>query len=376
MATPNKKVEAEMTSIKVNGKTLSIPELNEWLKNGGSMTYPCNNYEALLLMVRDMARTEVGIFYLFSSNRNTRQRCFDLIFDDSVPEAQKVNQIMTIAKLDMVIEALIQLIGNQPIPLLKDWSPVFGLHWQQRARVLITSKDYHNKVWLDTYTDLVKPSVEAKQQVVSMHGDAKLPLQADSVRDVKLGIHEDMLSVSINENTTAFKWKELKWFWDKRGNQRGVNAEILLELPRDLDDCLNSAGGMNRVFGKSGDPRKQISSLSKALDEVVFIQNKRDELATKRWFSETKHREPRWKPLFRFNKGQLSEITQLAKEFVETNATANEIADKVLNNKDSKLSVEEMMSEGIWQHSIKNEKISNEYQNENVGIEEVWVDKK
>jgi len=376
MATPNKKVEAEMTSIKVNGKILSIPELNEWLKNGGSMTYPCNNYEALLLMVRDMARTEVGIFYLFSSNRNTRQRCFDLIFDDSVPEAQKVNQIMTIAKLDMVIEALIQLIGNQPIPLLKDWSPVFGLHWQQRARVLITSKDYHNKVWLDTYTDLVKPSVEAKQQVVSMHGDAKLPLQADSVRDVKLGIHEDMLSVSINENTTAFKWKELKWFWDKRGNQRGVNAEILLELPRDLDDCLNSAGGMNRVFGKSGDPRKQISSLSKALDEVVFIQNKRDELATKRWFSETKHREPRWKPLFRFNKGQLSEITQLAKEFVETNATANEIADKVLNNKDSKLSVEEMMSEGIWQHSIKNEKISNEYQNENVGIEEVWVDKK
>ena len=374
MATPNKKVEAEMTSI--NGKILSIPELNEWLKNGGSMTYPCNNYEALLLMVRDMARTEVGIFYLFSSNRNTRQRCFDLIFDDSVPEAQKVNQIMTIAKLDMVIEALIQLIGNQPIPLLKDWSPVFGLHWQQRARVLITSKDYHNKVWLDTYTDLVKPSVEAKQQVVSMHGDAKLPLQADSVRDVKLGIHEDMLSVSINENTTAFKWKELKWFWDKRGNQRGVNAEILLELPRDLDDCLNSAGGMNRVFGKSGDPRKQISSLSKALDEVVFIQNKRDELATKRWFSETKHREPRWKPLFRFNKGQLSEITQLAKEFVETNATANEIADKVLNNKDSKLSVEEMMSEGIWQHSIKNEKISNEYQNENVGIEEVWVDKK
>jgi hypothetical protein len=340
------------------------------------MTYPCNNYEALLLMVRDMARTKVGIFYLFSSNRNTRQRCFDLIFDDSVPEAQKVNQIMTIAKLDMVIEALIQLIGNQPIPLLKDWSPVFGLHWQQRARVLITSKDYHNKVWLDTYTDLVKPSVEAKQQVVSMHGDAKLPLQADSVRDVKLGIHEDMLSVSIHENTTAFKWKELKWFWDKRGNQRGVNAEILLELPRDLDDCLNSAGGMNRVFGKSGDPRKQISSLSKALDEVVFIQNKRDELATKRWFSETKHREPRWKPLFRFNKGQLSEITQLAKEFVETNATANEIADKVLNNKDSKLSVEEMMSEGIWQHSIKNEKISNEYQNENVGIEEVWVDKK
>ena len=376
MKTPDKKIEAEMTSIKVNGKTLSIPELNEWLKNGGSMTYPCNNYEALLLMVRDMARTEVGIFYLFSSNRNTRQRCFDLIFDDSVPEAQKVNQIMTIAKLDMVIEALIQLIGNQPIPLLKDWSPVFGLHWQQRARVLITSKDYHNKVWLDTYTDLVKPSVEAKQQVVSMHGDAKLPLQADSVRDVKLGIHEDMLSVSINENTTAFKWKELKWFWDKRGNQRGVNAEILLELPRDLDDCLNSAGGMNRVFGKSGDPRKQISSLSKALDEVVFIQNKRDELATKRWFSETKHREPRWKPLFRFNKGQLSEITQLAKEFVETNATANEIADKVLNNKDSKLSVEEMMSEGIWQHSIKNEKISNEYQNENVGIEEVWVDKK
>ena len=186
MVTPNKKVEAEMTSIVVKGKLQSLPELNEWLKNGGAMTYPFGKHDRLFLMVRYIARTEVGAEYLFNQNRDTRQRCFDLIFDESFPEVQRVHQMSTIAKLDMVIETLLMIAGNQKLPLFTDWSPTFGLFWQQKAKVLITSNDWHNPFWLEQYSTLVRPHIEAKREVVSKHGDAKLPLQADSIRDVKL----------------------------------------------------------------------------------------------------------------------------------------------------------------------------------------------
>ena len=356
-----------------------VAELNELIKANkiNKINYPCGNRDALLDMIGVFAQTELGIPFLIKQNRDTRQRCFNLIFDDEVNETQKVRQLLTIAKLDMVIDALIWVIGNQKIPALKDWTPTLGMRWQQRASVLISNKQWDSAFWLDSYRTMVQDRVDQSETVVSKHGDVELPIQAVAIKDVSLEIHKNLLAIDINGDMKYFQWNELEWFWDKRGNQRGVNAEILLELTRDLDNCLKADSQVNHIFGKKRDPQKQIHSLAKALDKTVFVADKLELKATKRWFHRTdKYGEPRWKPLFRFNSGGLSEVNQMAKEFAEENATVNEMADKILNNNDSKLSVDEMISEGIFRHNIKNEQVSNEYQNENVGIEEVWVDKK
>ena len=239
-----------------------VAELNELIKANkiNKINYPCGNRDALLDMIGVFAQTELGIPFLIKQNRDTRQRCFNLIFDDEVNETQKVRQLLTIAKLDMVIDALIWVIGNQKIPALKDWTPTLGMRWQQRASVLISNKQWDSAFWLDSYRTMVQDRVDQSETVVSKHGDVELPIQAVAMKDVSLEIHKNLLAIDINGDMKYFQWNELEWFWDKRGNQRGVNAEILLELTRDLDNCLKADSQVNHIFGKKRDPQKQIHS--------------------------------------------------------------------------------------------------------------------
>jgi hypothetical protein len=119
---------------------------------------------------------------------------------------------------------------------------------------------------------------------------------------------------------------------------------------------LKKDGLRNQTFCTDGrKANKQISALSRVLDNVILIQNDRGSKSTERWFRlDDKHKEPRYYPRFRHNSDKLNIVHKIADEV--SNKSPEEIVD-VLEN-------------GIDYHSPFKTKISNEYAYEDYGFYE------
>ena len=322
------------------------------------ITYPTDNWNNLLGFVNTILQADGGLTFLINQNELTRTRCYNMMYDEDVPETQKYYQLITIAKCDMIVQAILFCVGNQKIKELSGWKPTFEMDWQLKAKAIIESRsvgwDTHPH-WRDTYHQVVKP-YQKMGTVVTKEGKVELPIRVDSIADVKLDIQEEGLGINIHDLTHFFDWHSLPAFWDNRSKKRNVNAELLFDLIKDIDDCLKKDGLRNQTFCTDGrKANKQISALSRVLDNVILIQNDRGSKATERWFRlDEKHSEPRYYPKFRHNSEKLNVV--------------NRIADKVRNK--SPQEIADVIENGMDYHSPRKTKLSIDYEYEDFGIYE------
>lgn len=328
---------------------LTIKELNEFLQNPNhNITYPCSNWDRLIILVNDIRRTEVGVQYLIKQNQKVRKKCMAIMLDKAIPDFQRLKQMMDIAKVDMIIEALQWTLGNQVAPELSGWDYQFGYGWQRRARVLVLNQDWENPFWYKSYSTFIKPSKAEGKQVVVSKDDHSLPHVTKSVNQVNLNPLEDMLVIEIDGNLKPHKWEDLPTFWNSRDNEIGVNAQLLMDLTEDRKNKLRSDGKLHKSFGKNGDPSKQISSLSNALDGLVMAEDEQNRTSPKRWFTKSSHREPTWKPRFRVNPS----IKEPLMDFIEDVQNGKPVLDSAIDWHDSN---------APQTHSTKGNKLANEY---------------
>ena len=339
-----------MSTPNLGKKKLTTVELNKILQNPkNTMVYPCSNWDNLLMMINEIRRTEIGIKYLLNQNQAVRKRCYDVMLDKSVPEFQRMKQMIDIAKADMIIEALQWTLGNQIAPELKGWDYQFGIGWHRLARVLVIHQDWHNKFWYDTYCQFHKPSKTEGKQVVVSKDDQTLPYEINSVNQVMFNPHDDMLIIEIDGNLKSHKWEDLPDFYNNRDNEIGVNAQLLLDLMQDRKKRLRADGKLHKSFGKKGKPNKQISSLCQALDGLICAKDEQDRTSTTRWFTKSKHREPTWKPRFRVK----SSIDEPLHEFID-DVQNGEPIDQAINKWEDKKTKPLI-------HNVKNNNILDTY---------------
>ena len=339
-----------MSTPNLGKQRLTLKELNKVLQEPSTtITYPCSNWDKLIVLVNDIRRTEVGVKYLLNQNQGVRKRCYDIMLDKSVPEFQRIKQMQDIAKADMIIEALQWTLGNKIAPELTGWDYQFGLGWHRIARVLVLHQEWDNKFWYDTYSQFHKPSKTEGKQVVVSKDEQSLPYNINSVNQVMFNPHEDMLIIEIDGNLKSHKWEDLPDFWNSRDNEIGVNAQLLMDLMQDRKKKLRADGKLHKSFGKKGDPSKQLSSLCQALDRLIFAKDEQDRRSTKRWFTQSKHREPTWKPRFRVK----SSIDDKMYDFIEDTQNGKPIDQSVNEWHDKK--------NPPLVHNVKNNNILDDY---------------
>ena len=75
-----------MSTPNLGKQRLTLKELNKVLQEPSTtITYPCSNWDKLIVLVNDIRRTEVGVKYLLNQNQGVRKRCYDIMLDKSVP---------------------------------------------------------------------------------------------------------------------------------------------------------------------------------------------------------------------------------------------------------------------------------------------------
>ena len=169
---------------------LTLSDLDKYVsehKKSLNISWNLNNWNTVLDGVSTLLKTKDGLDILIKMNKDGTKKCFDLIFDERSPDYQKYYQLQWIGKMDMIIQAVIFVRGNQPLPEeLQDWSPVFGLEWQEEAKRLITSKENgwdSNPFWMKTYNEEIAPYV-SDGIVISNDGKVKLPIRATNIKAV------------------------------------------------------------------------------------------------------------------------------------------------------------------------------------------------
>lgn len=320
-------------------RTMSIEEFQRRIDNGDveSITLPTNDMAKLMDFVSLFVKAD-RVQFLIELHQKTIDKCYKCFYSDTSPEIQKVYQLIDIARVDMMIQAIIRLYGNQALPKsLQDWKPVFGLHWQMRATALITSKqsDWENNLfWYSTYKDMISGAIEESETVVKNIQDQeiKFPLKAESVSSVKIIHAEDMLMIDTGIHRHTFNWDELDAFYNKKEKKPNHLATILQDLQSDLDGCLRADGGVlyNQFAKEKSNTNSQISKLTSALDSIIFIQNDRAPSSSDRWFKKTdKYSYTRWYPRFVSIRNQMSKLAEgLVNKAGEMDETSME---KVLN---------------------------------------------
>ena len=348
-------------------QVLTIKMLNEFLQSTKcTVSYPCSNWDKLLVLVNDIRRTEVGVKFLINQNKGARRQCYEIMFADGLPVFQRVKQMMDIAKVDMIIEALQWTLGSKIEPELKGWDYQFGYGWHRKARVLVLNEDWDNPFWYNSYAEFHKPCKTEGKQVVVEKDKHNLPLITKSVKQVILNPQSDVLLIEIDGNIKAIKWEDLDDFWNSRDNEIGINAQLLMDLTDDRKNILRSDGKLHKSFGKKGEPAKQISSLCKALDGLVMAEDEQDRTRPKRWFKKSKHRVPTYKPRFRVN----SSIKKPIYDFIDDLQSGKPITQSVVkwdyDNND--------ISKKDNQVTVKGQKLANQYYDD-LSVSPVQIDR-
>ncbi len=357
-------------------RTMSIEEFQRRIDNGDveSITLPTNDMAKLMDFVSLFVKAD-RVQFLIELHQKTIDKCYKCFYSDTSPEIQKVYQLIDIARVDMMIQAIIRLYGNQGLPKsLQDWKPVFGLRWQMRATALITSKqnDWDNNLfWYNTYKDMISGAIEEGITVVkNIQGNRlNLPLKVRSVEEVSIEHLAEYVSIGIGEKKFIIEWNELDAFYNKKEKKPNHLAKILQDLSSDMDGCLRAdAGLLYSQFGiGNSKPNTQISKLTSALDSIIFIENDRASKSSDRWFRRiNKYSHPRWYPRF------ISPINQSGR-------MANMISDKekliektpmeLLKNSIEEDSIESakpqfLLDQGIYPISEKKAKLQTHYQDD------------
>ena len=357
-------------------RTISIEELQHLIDNGDvkNVQPPTHNFDALVDWVSNFVKAD-RVQFLIDIRQNAMGKCYKCIYSETTPEIQKVYQLIDIARVDMMIQAIIRVYGNQVLPeSLQDWKPVFGLQWQMRATALITSKqnDWDNNLfWYNTYKDMISGAIEEGITVVkNIQGNRlNIPLKVRSVEEVSIEHLAEYVSIGIGEKKFIIEWNELDAFYNKKEKKPNHLAKILQDLSSDMDGCLRAdAGLLYSQFGiGNSKPNTQISKLTSALDSIIFIENDRASKSSDRWFRRiNKYSHPRWYPRF------ISPINQSGR-------MANMISDKekliektpmeLLKNSIEEDSIESaepqsLLDQGIYPISEKKAKLQTHYQDD------------
>lgn len=344
-------------------RPITVQELKQLIqsKQLSNITLP-NGFDKMIRFVQPFVQAD-EVQYLIDLANASRGKCYELIYDDRSPETQKYYQLIDIANIDMMIQAIIRVYGNQILPeSLQNWSPVFDLQWQMRATALMNGKQSGwdtNKFWVDTYNSFVKPRLEGKTVLETLNGEIVLPIKARSIQDIEIIHRDDSLQIRDHDGLHIFDWKELDAFWDNRGNKPNHLADILSDLSNDLDGCLNSEPSvLYTQFAKTNnEPNKQISKLSRALDTLIFIENDRDQSSSRRWFRrDTKHRDYRWYPRFFTKKNPMAKAMKDAHKILEEGGTTQDVAKKYIEDNSLKYEPE------LRPYSMKKARIQNQYE--------------
>jgi hypothetical protein len=315
--------------------------------------------------VSTLLKTKDGLDCLIKMNKGGTKQSYDLIFDDKSPDYQKYYQLQWIAKMDMIIQAVIFAKGNQHLPEeLQNWSPVFGLEWQEEAKRLITSKENgwdSNPFWMKTYNEQIAPHI-SDGVVISKDGKVKLPIRATNIKDVELElINESTVMISIQGDSHYYPIDQVNHLWDNRSNKPNANGRIFIDLHKSLDNCLTKDGLLNEEFGQNSTPDKQMSKFATALDGLVFIEDDRRKDAINRWFfKDTRYKYIIWKPRFIFKNNADAKLTAIAEDYFENELTPKEIAQKMKN--DEYKEKELVLNEGMGIEHQKITKLQNHYE--------------
>jgi len=324
--------------------TLSLSDLNNYVsehKETLRIDWQFNDWNTVLTGVSSLMKTKDGLSVLISMNKNGTKQSYDLIFDDKSPDYQKYYQLQWIAKMDMIIQAVIFVRGNQPLPdELQDWNPTFGLEWQEKAKRLITSRENgwdSNPFWMKTYNEEIAPHI-SDGVVISKDGKVRLPIRAETIKDVELAlVNEDAVVISIQGDSHIYPIDQVNHLWDNRSNKPNANGRIFIDLHHNLESCLTRDGILNQEFGQNSTPDKQMSKFAKALDGLVFIQDDRRKASISRWFfKDIKYPEPKWKPRFIFKNNADATRTAMAEDYFENDLTPKQLAEKVVGGKYSR----------------------------------------
>ena len=365
------KPKEQATTTPPTNQTISIEKLQHLIDNGdvGSVTLPTDDMAKLVNFVANFVKAD-RVQFLIDLHQKTIDKCYECFYSETTPEIQKVYQLIDIARVDMMIQAIIRVYGNQVLPdSLWNWKPVFGLHWQMRATALIVSKQNdweNNPFWYEAYMEMISGAIEEGVTVVkNIQGNRlNLPLTVRSVEEVTIEHVADYVSIHIGEQGYVIRWEELDDFYDKRQNKPNHLATILQDLQSDLDGCLRADGGVlySRFAKGNRKPNTQISKLSSALDSIIFIENDRDSQPSKRWFQKSdKYSHTRWYPRF------ISPINQSGR-------MANMILDKEEKIKKTPMELvkdsvelaepQSLLDQGVYPISEKKWKLQEQYQDD------------
>mgnify|MGYP006865017516 CR=1 FL=1 len=352
-------------------RKISIEELQHLIDNGDvkNIQPPTHNFDALVDWVSNFVKAD-RVQFLVDIRQNAMGKCYKCIYSETTPEIQKVYQLIDIARVDMMIQAIIRVYGNQVLPeSLQDWKPVFGLQWQMRATALITSKQSNwqsNSFWFETYENFVLKKIKESETVVKNIQDEEIefPLKADSVKSVKIIHAEDMLVIDTGIHRHTFNWDELDAFYNKKEKKPNHLATILQDLQSDLDGCLRADGGvLYSQFGiGNSKPNTQISKLASALDNIIYIEDDRDSTSSNRWFRKSnKYSHPRWYPRFVSTKNQISKLAERTLGIgEEMDETPLEKTLGAIGQGDHPA----LMSQGVKPISMKKWKLQEQYQDD------------
>ena len=323
---------------------LTLSDLDKYVsehKKSLSISWNFDNWNTVLDGVSTLLKTKDGLDILIKMNKGGTKQSYDLIFDDKSPDYQKYYQLQWIAKMDMIIQAVIFAKGNQPLPEeLQDWNPTFGLEWQEEAKRLITSKENgwdSNPFWMKTYNEDIAPYI-TEGVVISKDGKVKLPIRATNVKDVELSlVYEDTVVISIQGDSHIYSIDQVNHLWDNISNKPNANGRIFLDLHNNLENCLTKDGVLNQEFGKNSTPERQMSKFATALDGLVFIEDNRKKDAIDRWFfRDTRYRYIKWKPRFIFKNNADAIRTAMAEDYIENDLTPKQLAERLVDGKYSR----------------------------------------
>lgn len=352
-------------------RKISIEELQHLIDNGDvkNIQPPTNNFDALVDWVSNFVKAD-RVQFLIDIRQNAMGKCYKCIYSETTPEIQKVYQLIDIARVDMMIQAIIRVYGNQVLPeSLQDWKPVFGLQWQMRATALITSKQSNwqsHSLWYDTYKRFVLNDIEETETVVKNIQDEEIefPLKADSVKNVKIIHAEDMLMIDTGIHRHTFNWDELDAFYNKKEKKPNHLATILQDLQSDLDGCLRADGGelYNQFAKEKSNTNSQISKLTKALDSIIYIEDDRASTSSNRWFRKSdKYSHTRWYPRFVSIRNQMS---KLAERTLVIGEEMEEISMEKVLNAIGQADHPALRRQGVEPISMKKWKLQEQYQDD------------
>ena len=323
---------------------LAISDLDKYVsenKETLSINWDFGNWDTVIKGVVTLLKTKDGLDILIKMNKGGTNQSYDLIFKDRSPDYQKYYQLQWIAKMDMIIQAVIFVRGNQPLPdELQDWNPTFGLEWQEKAKRLITSRENgwdSNPFWMKTYNEEIAPHI-SDGVVISKDGKVRLPIRAETIKDVELElVNKDTVVINIQGDSHIYPIDQVNHLWDNRSNKPNANGRIFIDLHHNLESCLTRDGILNQEFGQNSTPEKQMSKFAKALDGLVFIQDDRRKDAINRWFfKDTRFPELKWKPRFIFKNNADAIRTAMAEDYIENDLTPKQLAEKVVDGKYSR----------------------------------------